>query len=318
MRDGELPEPLEGDDSKDVWVKRFSWWWDENPFCDEDSPIGYILRSSSGEIVGFSGFIPVDYELSGEVIPSLIATTMFVRESHRSAVIGLIARQRKLGREYHIVDGSPSPDMRRLLEKMGYEHAGKRFQSYFPLTGFGGLATQTILEKAGLSIPLPSRREISPTNYFATAPEEIETIPERGDDSLRKRITLESMEWLSRVGSGERSFFGYCDAQGELIAYAIGFYKRKYGLCLCLLQDYYDFRPEENGIGQLIRAILEDPIGCGVARDTDALALSVFGVESAPRPSGLRRRTILYYHVPEGIDPVSKTCLPIEGDLALI
>ncbi|MEM6280285.1 MAG: hypothetical protein AAF733_12455 [Verrucomicrobiota bacterium] len=318
VRDGELPEPLEGDDQEEVWEKRFSWWWEENPYCRDDSPRGFILYSEKDEIVGFSGFIPLDYELQGEIVPSLVATTFFVRESHRSAVIGLLSRQRELGRRYHIIDGSPSAEMRRLLDKLGYTHAGERFQSYFPLRGFGGIAAHSILKKAGLSFSLPSRRELQTTHYIATSPEEMETIPSRKDDTLRRSITRESLDWLCQVGSGERSFFGYCDAKGELIAYVIGLYKRKYRLCFCLLDEYFDFRPQEDGLGHLIRAILDDPIGCGVARDTDALALSVYGEESGSRPRGLRRSSFLYYQVPEGIDPRSKTCLPIEGDLALI
>ncbi|MEM7600788.1 MAG: hypothetical protein AAF357_05175, partial [Verrucomicrobiota bacterium] len=43
VQDGELPSPLPGDDRSDVWLKRFLWWWDQNPFCREDSPRGFVL-----------------------------------------------------------------------------------------------------------------------------------------------------------------------------------------------------------------------------------------------------------------------------------
>jgi len=318
VRGGGLRRPQPGDDQAEVWLKRFTWWWDENPFCREDSPRGYLLMTEVGEIVGFSGFIPFDYEMNGEIIPTLMATTFFVSEAHRSAVMGLVSRQRSLGRHYHIIDGSPSPEMRRLLGKLGYEHAGERFQYYFPLTGFGGGATQSFLKRAGLSLSLPQRTEISPSFYLATSPEEVEIVPELNDAKLRRRITRESLEWLCRIGSGQRSFFGCCDARGELVAYAVGIYKRKLGLCFCLLEDYVDFRPNEGGLGQLIRMIMEDPIGSGLARDTDALALSVLGNSEKPPERGLRRNWNLYFHLPDGIDPASKRCLPIEGDLALI
>ncbi|MDF1659243.1 MAG: hypothetical protein P1U58_16615 [Verrucomicrobiales bacterium] len=318
VKDGGLRRPMDGDDCAEVWRKRFTWWWDENPSCRDDSPRGFILITSEGEIVGFSGFIPLDYEMDGEIIPALIATTFFVREAHRSAVMGLLSRQRSLGRSYHIIDGSPSPEMRTLLNKLGYEHAGERFQYYFPLTGFGGAATQLLLEQAGLSLSLPKRKELLSSFYLATSPEEIETIPTNHDSKLRRRITPEYLDWLCRVGSGERSFFGLCDAKGELMAYAVGIYKRKLGFCLCLLEDYMDFRPQEGALGQLIRMIMEDPIGSGVARDTDALALSVLGDSEEYQQKGIRRNSNLYFHLPEGIDPSSKRCLPIEGDLALI
>lgn len=318
VRDGELLRPGPGDDQAGVWRKRFSWWWDQNPFCREDSPRGYILRCGEGRIVGFSGFIPMDYEADGELVPALVATTFFVREAHRSAVMGLVTRQRALGRRFHIIDGSPSPEMRRLLDKLGYEHAGERHQYFFPLTGFGGLATQAVLGKAGLSLALPAEGALPSTCYLATSPLEVETIPRSRDGKLRRKITEESLLWLCQSGSGERSFFGLCDAQGELIAYAIGLYKRKFGLCVCLLEDYVDFRPEENGLGQLLRTLMKDPIGSGVARDADALALSVLGPVEKPMPRGVRRNSILYYHLPERSASLTKHCLPIEGDLALI
>ncbi len=318
VRDGELSHPLPGDDQAEVWQQRFLWWWDENPFCRADSPRGFVLSTDDGEIVGFSGFIPMDYTVNAEVVPSLVATTFFVRKAHRSAVMGMLARQRALGRDYHMIDGSPSPEMRHLLDRLGYEKAGKRYQYYFPLTGFGGAGTQRVLEKAGLSISLPTAAKLSPSHYLATSLEEVETIPSTHDAKLRRQVTRESLEWLCQVGSEPRSFFGYCDEKGELIAYVIGLYKRKYGLCFCLLQDYRDFRPDDDGLGTLIRMMMDDPIGSGLARDTDALALSVFGEDVKPPQRGVKRDSILYYHLPNGIDPRSKNCLAIEGDLALI
>ncbi|MDF1825208.1 MAG: hypothetical protein P1U68_11235 [Verrucomicrobiales bacterium] len=318
VRRGGLVRPQPGDDRPDVWRKRFSWWWDENPFCRPDSPCGYQLETGSGEIVGFSGYIPFDYEKEGEAVPTLIATTFFVLEAHRSAVMGLLARQRSLGRQYQIIDGSPSPQMRRLLSKLRYEHAEERFQYYFPLIGFGGLATQALLKQVGLSLDLPSGNQLSPECYFTSDPFDIETIPTLKDGKLHRRVTVESLSWLCRIGSGERSFFGYCDAKGELIAYAIGIYKKKFGFCLCLLEDYVDFRPHQNGLGQLLRHLTADPIGSGLLRETDLMALSIFRAENRPGQHGLKRNSNLYYHLPDGIDPQSKRCLAIEGDLALI
>lgn len=318
VRDGGLAHPQAGDDDAAVWQKRFSWWWDENPFCRADSPCGFQLETASGEIVGFSGFIPFDYEQEGEVIPTLIATTFFVREAHRSSVMGLLSRQRSLGREYQIIDGSPSPEMRRLLSKLRYEHAEDRFQYYFPLVGFGGPASQHLLKQVGLSLDLPAYDRLSSTCYLATDPLEVESIPVLKDDKLRRSVSQESLSWFCRIGSGDRSFFGYCDAKGELIAYAIGLYKRKLGLCFCLLEDYVDFRPNENGLGQLLRHLTTDPIGSGLSRDTDLIALSIFDAENCPEQRGLRRSSNLYFHLPDGIESRSKRCLPIEGDLALI
>src|SRR5687768_14026322 len=75
VRDGELATPLSGDREEHCWERRMNWWWLLNPFCRPDSPIAVILREGGGRIVGFTGFIPHDYELDGNIVPALLSTT---------------------------------------------------------------------------------------------------------------------------------------------------------------------------------------------------------------------------------------------------
>ena len=311
--DGELDAPREGDDCANVWQRRMGWWWNENPFCRDDSPLGFILENDDGEIVGFNGLIPFDYVASGETVPTLVTTTFFVREAHRSAVMGMVSKQRALARDYQIIDGSPSPEMRRLLHKLGYQHSGERYQYFFQLKQLGGSVLQSVLRGFGLSFPLPAD-ETHPGDYLATHPYEIEAIPQPVDPRLHRKVTRESLDWLCGVGSDERRFFGLCDRYGTLVSYAIGLFKSRCGVRACLLMDYADFSEDGDGLARLIRKISDE----NAAPDANLLTWSTLGEESRPDGSGLRRESILHYHLPKRWQDCEKACVPFEGDLPLL
>lgn len=314
---GELENPKPGDDDSLVWLQRFAWWWDENPYCGPESPRGYQLLDDEGVIVGFNGMIPFEYMVDGEIVPSLVTTTFFVREEHRSAVMGLLTKQRSLARTHHMIDGSPSPEMRRLLGRLGYEKSGERFQYFFPLAPLGGGLSRTLLRSIGLCFQLPAAQDDSRC-YLATTPDEIESIPEMSDGKLRRHLTVESLRWLSKVGTEDRSFFGLCNEHGELISYAIGIYKKRCGVTACLLMDYVDLRPDDDGLGRLIRRLTEKEGRAALRPDTKLISWSVLGDNRKPSASGLRRDSLLYYQLPKTSREVEKLCVPFEGDLPLL
>lgn len=317
VQDGELSRPRKGDNDADVWQRRMFWWWDLNPFCSEDSPRGYILEQEGGAIVGFNGLIPFDYLIDGELLPTLITTTFFVREAHRSAVMGMLTKQRTLSRTYQIIDGSPSPEVRQLLARLGYKHSGNRTQYFFPLKKIGGGFSQTLLQPFGLSFSLPATPDFA-DGYLANSPEEVESIPPIRDGLIHRKVDHESLAWLCNVGTEDRQFFGLCDSYGELVAYAIGIYKNHWAFNTCMLVDFHDFRPHENGMMQLLKKVLSDPDKSGIDPQTDLITWSLLNETERPAASGLRRESILHYQLPPSHSHCEKRCLPIEGDLAFL
>jgi hypothetical protein len=316
VRDGELLLPRPGDDDPAVWEKRMGWWWDENPHCREDSPRGFLLAHDEAGIVGFSGLIPFTYEAAGESIPTLVTTTFFVRERHRSAVMGLISRQRELGRSYQIIDGSPSPEMRRILGKLGYVSAGDRAQYLFPTARLGGAAARLALVAAGWSVALPSREEVGgcrlltdPAGWTEPSPSQAGAIHYPADPA--------TLAWLARSGSEPRSFFGLFDADGMPLARALGVYKQRAGVKACLLLDYADFHPGGVGLLMLVKKLLDDP-GAGLAPGTALIVLSRFGGVAYHGMPGHRAESILHHHLPEPWRHHPRACLPVEGDLVLL
>jgi hypothetical protein len=315
VRDGELTDPREGDDLADVWQQRMRWWWDENPFCREDSPRGFLLRDEDDDIVGFNGLIPFDYEVDGEIVASLVTTTFFVRERHRSAVMGMLTRQRALSQQYHMIDGSPSPEMRRLLVKLGYERSGDRFQYLFPTNRLGGPVARACLKALGWCLPLPPASFLQ--GYRVTNdPEKYPTGGAWPEGILHRRLDPDSLHWLSSVGSEPRQFFGLIDEAGDPVAHVIGVYKSRFGVKACLLLDFHDHHEDGAGIGLLIRKLLEHPAQSGLDAETAILLYSRFTPD--PEAPGLRRVSLLHYQLPVTRPGVKKVCLPIEGDLHLL
>lgn len=313
VRDGELALPRPGDEDANVWERRMRWWWDENPHCREDSPRGLILEDESGTIVGFNGFIPFDYEVDKKPVPTLVTTSFFVRGGHRSAVMGMLAHQRSLGKTHQIIDGSPSPEMRQLLGRLGYSHSGERRQYFFPTARLGGAGARTLLRMAGWSFALPfSVGEVTnDTRDFAPA-----TTPQ--DGRIHRRLNAATLQWLTGVGSEPRQFFGLLDDAGVPLAYAIGMYKKNAGIKACLLMDYEDFHPDRKGLAQLIRSLLDDPRAAGLDSDTGLVLLSLFEADAPEIVSGRRRDSLLYYQLPPPFRDREKACRPFEGDLPLI
>ncbi|MEM9018615.1 MAG: hypothetical protein AAGC68_16525, partial [Verrucomicrobiota bacterium] len=268
-------------------------------------------------IVGFNGFIPFDYEIDGHLVPTLVTTTLFVLPEHRHSVIALLMRQRALAREFQIVEGSPSPEVREMLGRMGYHAACHRSQYFFPLVGLGGEVSQSLLQRIGLSVELPSARKLD-REYLVNDPNEIELVPELHDGKLRRRITRESLTWLSSVGSESRTFFGLCDGKGTLLAYAIGLYKARFGLQACLLNDHVDFLPRGGGIERLIFHLTTAPFDSGLLSGTDLVAWSVLHEEERKSTVGVSRESILHFHLPGDLEAKQKACVPFEGDLPLL
>ncbi len=311
VRDGELAHPKPGDDEAAVWERRMGWWWDDNPHCRGDSPRGFLLEHEEAGLVGFSGYIPFDYECDGETVPSLVATTLFVREMHRGAVMGLLAKQRSLAKTYQIVDGSPSPEMRRLLEKFGYRQAGARARYLVPRW-----APARVLGRAlDWGFPLPSSAEAADC-LLVGDPAEWDGFHEPHDGRIHRHGGRVTAEWLLRAGSEPRSFHGLIAADGNPLACALGVHKRRFGWNVCLLLDHRDHHPGGAGLGLLVRKLLDEP--AALPAGTAGIVLSRFDAPALHGAAGHRAASNLYFHLPPPWQDRPKACLPIEGDLVLL
>lgn len=315
VEDGEHPMALPGDESASVWLQRMSWWWDENPFCDEQSPRGFVLETDEGLIVGFLGLIPLNYQVDIEIIPSLVTTSFFVKTGHRTAVMGMLAKVRRLSRDFQIVDGTPSPEMRVMLEKFGYHNTEERKQYLFPVRGGSWSASKILLQPFGLISSSPS---LETDGYYVTGdPYQIETIPEIHDGKVRRQLTRDSLEWLSRVGTERRQFFGLCDQYGNLQACGIGIYKEKKGIKACRLMDYVDFTDDNTGVHRLLTFLTRKPLETPLESDTGLIVWSIINAVPPVNTFSFTRDSIVHYSLPDRWKEREKLSVPMDGDYAL-
>ncbi len=311
VRGGGLDRPRPGDDDAAVWERRMGWWWDDNPHCRDDSPKGFLIEQEEGGLVGFNGYIPFGYECDGEDVPSLVSTTLFVEVPHRAAVLGLLARQAALAKTHQIVDGSPSPEMRRILEKFGYRQAGERAQHLVPRRA----PLRALFQAFGWSLPLAGAAEAADCRLVGD-PAEWDGFHAPRDGRIHRHGGRATLDWLLRSGSEPRSFHGLVGADGSPLACALGIHKRRLGRNVCFLQDHRDHHPGKAGLGLLVRKLLDEP--GALPPGTEGVVLSRFEASALHGVPGRRTGSNLYFHLPPAWRDRPKACLPVEGDLALL
>jgi len=132
--------------------------WRENPVFKElegNWPIGWVLESDTGHIVGYLGNIPMRYELEGEKLLAAAASSWVVDSKYRSHALGLISKfiHQKI------------PDF--LLDTSATSTAGKAIELFrarkvptpgydevlFWITGYSGFGRSLFLRK---KCPLPN------------------------------------------------------------------------------------------------------------------------------------------------------------------
>jgi hypothetical protein len=275
------------------------WWWTKNPFCREDSPGGFLLRNESGRIVGFQGFIPLDYEIEGNLVPGLLSCLFFVEKAYRAQSLGLFFRMQRLSRQFHLVDGGPSADMVKILTRFHYEKGGTRTFYFLPCG-------------------VPSLRRAPNGCSLVTELDSIREVVTRCDDRLRRRVTPESLEWLLEVGRHPRQFLGAVDADDRLIAYAIASHRRlPGGLSGLQIIDYGSADESVFSVKDLLNQFRRPQ---GRRRLSPAPHLFLWGIENgAKHPRTFLRKekpSQVFYLRPEASPQVEKVILPIEGDFS--
>tara|TARA_R110002096_G_scaffold385536_1_gene579368 strand:- start:2770 stop:3765 length:996 start_codon:yes stop_codon:yes gene_type:complete len=304
--DGELPDGSELDANPAVWSKRLSHWWTSNPFSRVDTPLGFVLRlQETNQIVGFQGFIPQDYVKGGEVIPGLISTTFFVRESQRSAALGMMMRLKRLSQRFHLVDGTPSGEVRAILDRLGFQKTGTGAQRYriVPLVRLATLG----------------RRENLQGFHVVLDPMEARSIPTPETSKLQKHVTREGLAWFIRSGSQPLCFAGLCDDSGRLCAYFIANTKSKFGLLSARVMESASFDADGAGLLRLANFASREPGQCGLPPKTSVVAWT--SLNGGFRPDWLIRRswsTHLYHLSPSSLRDTEKVAQPSEGDSMLL
>ena len=305
----------------EIWKKRFVWWWDQNPFCQPGSPCGLVLREGTGRIVGFNGLIPRDYEVDGSVVPGLISSTLFVRKQHRGAVLGLFAKINRLGRDFHMVDGTPSQRMQEILKRFHYEARRDCTEVYLPLAMRDWWRPTTWIAGVLRSV-LPLEGRPLPEGKLVTSVEEIGAIPDRTSEEIVLKTTRESLRWSSEAGSNPPVFRGWIDRSGKLAAYVlIRQMKLPARVRYWRIVEWDRFVDDPDLVPRLVGHLIGHPEEVGLESGASLLAWAFLGEPPPPELRGFPRHKLkgrLHFTLPERFRGRRKCCRPNEGDRTLL
>lgn len=314
IADGEGPQGDPRERTPELWMTRIRAWWETNPFCREDSPLGLVVRTDDGTIVGFFGFIPHDYVHHGEVVRGLIATTSYVREAHRGAALPLFVKAHRQEVDYHFTDGAPNKAIYPILERFGYHQRNSARMHIYPVSASVSnpvrWATGVARLFTGLSDQLPEDGSI------ITDPLEATSCASFPDSKLRREVTLESLSWYLRSGSNPHYFVGWCDENGILQSYVLGFRRKKSIVDALIVADYAFANEEaERTLKRLISRVTKTPAQFGLPASVSLVVWPTCDEElEAGTPFSREFDPRLFYRLPQSSGDLVREDLPFEGD----
>lgn len=314
IRDGEGPTGDPREQTAELWLTRMRGWWDWNPFCHEDSPRGLLVRTDEDQIVGFFGFIPHDYVENGTRVRGLISTTSYVREAHRGAALPLFMKAHRLESDFHYVDGAPNEAIYPILERFGYEHKESARMHLYPLSA--SLANPMRWATGVAHLFTGPKGEIPESGRIITDPAEASSCAAFPDPQLRRAVSLESLSWYLKSGTGPHFFIGWCDGNGVLQCYLLGFIRSKSVVKALVIADYAFADAEAKNILELlISQVTSRPSEFLVPESVSLVVWPTCDDElqtKTPFQKSFDPR--LFYRLPKAASEKPRHILPFEGD----
>lgn len=302
---GKTPEP---------WRRLMTQWWITNPFVSESTAAAFVLRHEN-DVVGFHGLIPIDYRRNGERVPSLLATTFVVDLEHRGHSMKIFRNVSKLAATHQIVDGSATPDMRKLLDATGWSWSRVGPQMTVAVKPQGVVARLRWFALVGSRRARLATSGTAPAGArWISAPAEIGTRSDRVDDVVRPPNDERFLEWILSNGETDRLFTGLVDVDGRLLAHAI--LSCKSADLGTLVLRAVDGGSDDGAVTltDLLMAAAADPVAAGLPRSASAIVWSEMdtaGPSSDPPGDDDRR---VYYRLPTALDGCSRVLHPTESD----
>lgn len=113
-------------DSKERWLKRFRFWWDANPFLQDNESLGWILYNQENEsIEGFFGKIPVLFQHKESQYKAIASTSWYVSDEFRGRYSTSLYLQYLREKDISIyLNTTPITSIQKNLTKMGFNKVG--------------------------------------------------------------------------------------------------------------------------------------------------------------------------------------------------
>lgn len=291
----------------EIWLRRLSHWWDENPFASARNERGWLLRHD-GKIVGFLALIPTCYAVNGRPAPAFIASTWRIDEEHRNASLPMLMRFRQLGAENIVSDTTPTPKVRQLLERGGW-HCHTDVQRHFvPLGIFATLCRR----HAWPALPAGHRIELDPASIKKVSASCATS------SGIEKWITPEYLRWFAASEMRRHQFVGLVDDDGCLSSYLFLTHKRIRGIPAWMEIDHFTTAATHEELHALVGELVRRPSLLGGRR---LLSLAAFPGDSAWDTAPVlhqRREDVCHcFSIPGPLKSLPKHTVLAEGDWGL-
>jgi len=102
-----------------VAVERLSWILLENPARTAGDPLGWLLRNSSGELVGCMCCAPQKFCMGQSTFTLLMANSFYVDDRFRGAGTSIFLKYLQMGRRYPLFVSSANPTVAAMWQKLG-------------------------------------------------------------------------------------------------------------------------------------------------------------------------------------------------------
>ncbi len=100
-------------------VARLSWILLENPAREPSLPLGWCLRTPSGEIVGSMCCAPQKFCFGQSTFTLMMAHAFYVDDAHRGGGTSILMKYLQLGRRYPLFVTSANPTVAQMWQKLG-------------------------------------------------------------------------------------------------------------------------------------------------------------------------------------------------------
>ncbi len=297
------------------WLLRMQHWWTTNPALDAHPLRGWVQRDEQQRIVGFMAGIPSWGAWQGKRIPVIFPVSWRVAEEHRGTSVQMLLKLRELARTLAMVDSTPAPAVRLMLNKIGFCSAESGTGHVF-VTGrmLGTLAA--LIGGRGRGFPiLSSRRRL----VFDLA--EVTSIARSfmRAQCVEKWVTLDYLRWTQVAPILRPRFVGIVDEQGSLSTYLMLQEHVLKGRPAWLVVDWFTTSGDMNEMFAVLGQLCRDPALLGDTRRF----IEVVTLGPAPEWHGapalvrIKRPSHLYFCLPLALRDAERRSVLLDGDYGM-
>ena len=132
-----------------VALERLSWILLENPARTAGDPLGWLLRNSSGELVGCMCCAPQKFCIGQSTFTLLMANSFYVDDRFRGAGTSIFLKYLQMGRRYPLFVSSANPTVAAMWQKLGGYQLGNSDHEELGILRWPPMLAESVYRKTG-------------------------------------------------------------------------------------------------------------------------------------------------------------------------